>query len=144
MKIPPISALGRFVVQNQKKSSIKEPPFPPLQKDTISFSSSIAYYLKKYNTLPDEIKRILSPKDAIDMFRNMELVQKGALKGTKIGQGNHARVYENPWLEGYYSLIIQDPKQMSQVIYSRYGLGDSIWSDKDNELIQIIKSSKTA
>lgn len=143
MKIPPISALGRFVVQNQKgiyKKDINR-PFPPLTKDTISFSSSTTYYLKKYNTLPDEIKKILSPKDAIDMFRNIEFVQKGAIKGIKIGQGNYARVYENPWLKGYHSLIVQDPSKETQVIYSRYDLGDAVWSDDDNQLIQIIKAS---
>ena len=145
MKIPPIGILGRFVVQNQKKSSpLVERPFPPLSKDTVSFSSSIAYYLKKYNTLPEEIKKILSPKDAIDMFKNMELLQKGSMSGKKIAQGNYARIYENPWLKGYHSLLVQDPTQTTQVVYSRYNLGEVIWGDKDNQLIQIIKEGKTA
>ena len=118
----------------------KLPPIPQLKHDTVSFSSSTAYYLKKYNTLPSEIKNILTPKDAIDMFKNMEMIQKGISKGTKVGQGNFSRVYENPWLNDYYFLIVQDPTQTTQVIYSRHELGDSVWSDK-NQLLQIIKKA---
>ena len=79
------------------------------------------------------------PQD-IDMFKNMEFIQKGVTKGTKIGQGNGSIVFENPWLDDYHFLIVQDPKQISQVVYSRHSLGDSVWMDNDNGLIQIIKS----
>lgn len=144
MKIQPIVSQGRFVVQKRKQAQKNiERPFPSPSTDSVSFSASIAKYLKKYNTLPEEIKRILTPKDAIDMFKNMEYIQKGKISGVKIGQGNYARVYENPWLEGYYSLIVQDPRQTSQVVYSRYTLGDAIWSDSENQLIQIIKKPQT-
>ena len=140
MKIPPVKQLGRFVVPKRNvdlrnKQKISAPP----KKDVVMFSASTAYYLKKYNTLPDEIKKVLSPKDAIDMFRNMELVQKGAMKGVKIGEGNYGKVYENPWLEGYYSLFVKDPDHTTQIIYSRHSLGDAVWSDSSDETIQIIK-----
>jgi len=142
MKIPPINALGRFVVQNLKKNSLNEPPLPPMKPDVVTFSASTAYYLKKYKTLPDEIKKVLNPKDAIDMFKNMEFVQKGSMKGTTIGQGRFSKVYENPWLEDYHFLVVKNPSDTTQVVYSRYNLGDSIWSDVDNgNLIQIIKAS---
>ena len=140
MKIPPINALGRFVVQNSKMNSTISSPLPPSKPDTVSFSSSTAYYLKKYKTLPEEIKKILSPKDAIGMFKNMELIQTGRIKGVKIGQGKGSIVFENPWLDDYHLLIVNDPKQPTQLVYSRYSLGDSIWQDKDNTLIQIIKA----
>ena len=139
MKIPPLSEMGRFVVQNRvgsKKQAL--PPTTPLKTDTISFSASTAYYLKKYNTLPDEIKNVLTPKDAIDMFKDMEMIQRGITEGTKIGEGNYSQVYENPWLDDYCFLIVHDPQHTTQVIYSRYELGDSIWSDKDEHL-QLIK-----
>ena len=143
MKIPPIDSLGRFAVQNPVKDLQVKSSLSPLSKDTVSFSASTAYYLKKYKTLPDEIKKVLSPKDAIDMFKNMEFVQKGVMEGKLIGQGNYSKVYENPWLDGYYSLIVQDPKKTTQVVYSRKSLGNAIWSDKDNGLIQIIKADKS-
>lgn len=145
MKIPPVCNLGRFVVQKNKKGlntkSKVSLPFP--QEDTVSFTSSTAYYLKKYLTLPDEIKKILTPEDAIDMFKNMELIQTGKIKGTKIGQGKTSTVFKNPWLDGYHLLIIDNPKNPTQLIYSRYSLGDSIWQDEDNSLIQIIKAGQT-
>lgn len=142
MKIPPLDVFGKFgmrckgVVKNKSTISNILPPYNP---DTVSFSSSIAYYLKKYNTLPEEIKKVLSPKDAIDMFKDMEMIQKGTIKRTKIGQGKDSSVFENPWLKDYYSLIVENPQKIKQVIYSRYGIGDAIWSDNDNYLIQIVK-----
>lgn len=144
MKIPPIGNLGCFVVQNYKKGLNKKPAVSRSlsEKDVISFGTSTAYYLKKYKTLPEEIRNILSPKDAIDMFRNMESIQKGSIKGKKIGQGKNSTVFKNPWLEKYYFLIIDNPKESTQLVYSRYNLGDAIWSDKDNDLIQLIKAGE--
>lgn len=140
MRIPPIECLGHFVVQKNKTANLKkEMPFPPIQKDTVSFSSSKASYLRKYNTLPDEIKKILTPKDAIDMFQNMEQIQKGMTEGIKIGQGDDSCVYENPWLDGYYIMIVQTPKKQIQTVYSRYPLGDSVWEDEKDNSLQIIK-----
>ena len=144
MKIPPVNTLGRFVVQKNRRKISSETTSTLLKNDTITFGSSIAYYLKKYATLPSEIKEMLSPKDAIDMFKNMELIQKGQTKGVKVGQGNHARVYQNPWLNGYYSLIIDGAMEDTQTIYSRYSLGKVIWGDEDNHAIQIIQQEKKA
>ena len=142
MKIPPILSLGTFSLQkNRNLVSDNKAPLSPLKQDTITFSATISRYLKKYNTLPDEIKSVLSPKDAIDMFRDMEFIQRGVQKGRKIGEGNYSKVYENPWLEDYYILISQDPHKTTQVVYSRHELGNAIWSDKDNGLIQIIKKA---
>ena len=95
--------------------------------------------MRKYVTLPDEIKKILNPKDAIDMFKEMEFVALGISKGHKIGQGDFSRVYENPWLDGYDLLIAQDLNSNSQIIYSKHKLGNSVWADSDNNNIQIIK-----
>ena len=140
MRIPPIECLGHFVVQkNNKENNKKDLLISPFRKDTVSFSSLNAYYLKKYKTLPDEIKKILTPKDAIDMFQNMEQIQKGMTEGIKIGQGDDSSVYENPWLDGYYIMIVQTPKKQIQTVYSRYPLGDSVWEDEKDNSIQIIK-----
>lgn len=143
MKIPPVSALGRFVVQRNvgKVQQTLPPEIPSLKSDTVTFSASTAYYLKKYNTLPNEIKRILKPQDAIDMFKNMEYIQKGLTKGKTIGQGNHSQIFENPWLDDYCLLITTEGFPVKQTVYSRYQLGDAIWVDRDNELIQIIKKA---
>ena len=142
MKIPPILSLGTFMLQkNNYPAANRQMTLQPLKNDTVSFSATISRYLKKYNTLPDEIKSVLSPKDAIDMFRDMEFIQRGIQKGKKIGEGNYSKVYENPWLEDYYILISQNPEKTTQVIYSRHELGNAIWSDKDNGLIQIIKKA---
>jgi len=144
MRIPPLDVSGYFGIPKKINTLRKEsipPVLPPYSPDTVSFSASTAYYLKKYNTLPEEIKKILTPKDAIDMFKDMELVQKGVVQRTKIGQGKDSRVYENPWLKDYYSLIVQNPQKTTQVIYSRHGISDSIWSDADNGLIQIVKKA---
>lgn len=140
--MPALDVFGKFVVRNNRvvknKNTISN-VLLPFNPDTVSFSSSIAYYLKKYNTLPEEIKKVLAPKDAIDMFKDMEMIQKGVSKRIKIGEGNDSSVFENPWLKDYYSLIVQNPQKTKQVIYSRYGIGDAIWSDNDNYLIQIVK-----
>ena len=141
MKIPRINNLGNFVLRNQKINSTRELALPPLEFDTVSFSSSTAWYLKKYNTLPDEIKKVLNPKDAIDMFKDMEMLERGVIKRRKIAQGNYSKIYENPWLDDYYVLISQSPEKTTQVVYSKQTLGECIWSDNDNNLIQIIKKA---
>ena len=142
MKIPPILSMGTFMLRkNVNTAQNTRLTTSPLKKDTVSFSATISRYLKKYNTLPEEIKIVLSPKDAIDMFRDMEFIQRGIQKGRKIGQGDYSKVYENPWLEDYYILISQNPEKTTQVIYSRHELGNAIWSDKENGLVQIIKKA---
>ena len=142
MKVPPVCGLKYFGIQNFKKNVFKQekqsPNLPP--KDTLSFSSNVKY-IKKYNTLPDEIKKILSPKDAVDMFKDMEQVAKGTIKRNKIGQGNSSKVYENPWLKDYYLIVLSNAKTPTQIVYSKKPLGDAIWSDSENMNIQIIKKA---
>ena len=145
MKIQPVNSLGRFVVQKQKRSSRNiERPFPSPSQDIILFGMCVSRYFKKYSTLPDEIKKILSPKDAVDMFINIESIQKGLTKGVKVGQGNGVRVYENPWLKDYYFLIAKEPNIATQTVYSRYQLGNVVWGDSDNKFVQLIKKAQTA
>ena len=140
MKVPPLGELGLFGIQKFKNKNQKQKIQLSYPKDTISFSS-ITHYIKKYNTLPDEIKKILSPKDAIDMFKDMEQVAKGTIKRNKIGQGNSSKVYENPWLEDYYLIVLSNIKSPTQIIYSKKPLGDAVWRDSDNTSIQIIKKA---
>ena len=140
MKVPPHYLFGHFPVlkntKNDNFSSLQNPH--ALKKDTVSFSST-AKYLKKYTTLPDEIKEVLSPKDAVDMFKDIELVAQGKQERKKVGSGNFSSVHEIPWLKDYYLIVLRDPSQKCQIIYSNISL--SIWSDEDNDCIQIIKKT---
>lgn len=142
MKVPPMCSFSVAKIQRYSKKAHLKLPEPPLRfsKDTITFSSNTKY-IKKYNTLPPEIKQVLSPKDAIDMFKEMEMVAKGTVKRKKIGQGNQSKVYENPWLDDYYFIVLKDGDIKSQIIYSRNQLGDAVWSDNENSRIQIIKKA---
>ena len=144
MRVPQIN-LGTFALCNSKGqkakcSELSHSYNQTVPTDTVNFTST-AKYLKKYATLPDEIKKVLTPKDAVDMFKDMEMVAQGRVKRMKIGQGNSSKVYENPWLDDYYLLILKDPKEDVQTIYSKLELGDAIWFDEDNNFIQIIKKS---
>ena len=141
MKIPPIGSFGTFGVLRHKESreNSKTNFIKPLEKDTISFGTNVRY-IKKYVTLPEEIKKILNPQDAIDMFRDMEWVARGVIKRGEIGEGEHSKVYRNPWLEDYYLLILDNNDNYDTItIYSGENIGDSIWQDEDNKSIQILK-----
>ncbi len=160
MRIPDFNGFVGFGVRNCAKNSLKSASdiskrfnvvipiddddechfIKPLLKDTVSFGST-AQYLKKYNTLPDEIKKNLSPKDAVVMFKDMERIAKGIDKGDKIGQGEDSAVYENPWLDGYYLLVLKEPTVRNPRVYSEISLGDSIWSDNNDSRIQLIKGA---
>lgn len=145
MRVPPIGNLGAFYgfgVPKGKKMETGGVNFiKPIEKDTISFTSS-AKYLKKYATLPDEIKAVLTPEDAIDMFRDMEWLEEGVIKRNKIGEGETSKVYRNPWLKDYYLLILTDTNNNGTItIFSGEKLGDAIWQDKDNNSIQILRRS---
>ena len=147
MKVPPIGSFGTFGVQKLKKNSHKDSYFKPnfiepLKSDIISFGST-AKYIKRYATLPDEIKKILKPKDAVDMFKNMELIAKGVIKKDAIGKGENSKIYENPWLPNYYVLILDKSQENVDTItvYSGEKIGDSIWQDEDNWNIQILQAS---
>ena len=142
MKVPRVGLLNGFTVPKINKtvyvpSMYKIPE--PLGQDTVSFTST-AQYLKKYLTLPDEIKMVLSPEDAVDMFKDMEWLAQGRIKRGMVGEGKGVEVYKNPWLEDYYLLILKDTgKKDTITIYSGEKIGDAIWQDKDNRAIQILK-----
>ncbi len=146
MRVPPISNLGSFgVFKTKNKKTVDEPTDKPLpiKYDSVTFSAK-SKYIRKYETLPKEIKEILSPKDAIDMFQSIDFLMQGKIKGKEIGHGDSSKVYENPWLNGYDLLIIKDPETSEQTIYSANTLGDSVWYDRDNAAIQIIKNISAA
>ena len=120
---------------------------PPSQEDDkqrVNFGASITYYLKKYNTLPPEIRKNLSPKDAIDMFREMEFVANGLAKGKTIGQGSESKLYDNPWLKEYHFLVlnnVDDAKLSSETIYTKLAhMGNAVWADTDDNRIQLVTS----
>ena len=142
MRVPPIGTFGKF---GAPKVSIKLPDkvstgfIKPIKQDTVSFGST-AQYLKKYVTLPDEIKRVLSPEDAIDMFKDMDWLAKGKPQREALGESSACTLYENPWLDGYYLLVFKTPYTNGKVIiYSDEMCGDTVWQDRDNERIQLIK-----
>ncbi len=142
MKVPQINYLGSFgALKTKIKKTVDEPNDKPLPigYDTVVFSAK-SKYVKKYNTLPKEIKEVLSPKDAIDMFQNIDFITKGQTKGKEIGQGDSSTVYENPWLKGYDLLILNNPKSNEQIIYSTATLGNSVWYDTENPNVQIIRN----
>lgn len=147
MRVPPIYGFSSFgLLKNANNFSSASSDIPKrflaneAKSDSICFSSnSKTQYIKKYNTLPEEIKEILSPKDAIDMFREMDRMARGREKNGKVGQGENSKVYENPWLDDYYVLILEDPDQQSEIVYSEKILGDSIWQDKQDRRVQLIK-----
>ena len=120
------------------------PPSQDEPKQTVNFGALITYYLKKYNTLPPEIRKNLSPKDAIDMFREMEFVANGVVKRKSIGQGSESKMYDNPWLKEYHFLVLNssdDTKLNSETIYTKLGhLGNAVWADTDDGRIQLVTS----
>ncbi len=142
MRVPQISQFGLFGIQNNYSQKTAPKNFSKLNDpigDTVSFGST-AKYMKKYSTLPDEIKKVLDPKDAIDMFKDMERTAKGISTGRKLmGGGKTSAVYYNPWLKDYYLLVTDDNSKDIQLIYSRHTLGNSIWIDSDNHNIQLIE-----
>jgi len=141
MKIPPIIGINMSHIKKTTARNLKTqnmPALPPrIPNDSVTFSSN-AQYIKKYATLPKEIRAVLSPADAIDMFKDMELVAQGKVKRKRIGQGNSSDVYKTPWLEDYYFVVLSDSDITSQIIYSKAYIGDAVWQDKDNKKIQLL------
>ena len=149
MRVPRVGSVYTPVVS--KKNAVKhfkkltDPPAPSQDKECkVGFGTSVAYYLKKYNTLPPDIQSNLSPKDAVDMFKDMEFVADGRIRGKRVGQGSKSSVYENPWLDGYYFIVLNNPDDVSlkkETIYTSVEhLGDAVWCDKDDRRIQLISS----
>ena len=142
MKVPPIIGVNcrANTAAQITKSSRNKILFPTeLTSDTVTFSSNAQYY-KKYATLPEDIKEILRPQDAVDMFKDMELVASGKVKRERIGQGKSSNVYRTPWLDNYYFVVLSDADLTSQIIYSKSYIGDAVWQDKDNACIQLLSA----
>lgn len=145
MKVPSIILFGL----NKYKPAVKkltDSPFlkaaymPWLKFDSISFSST-AKYLKKYATLPDEIKNNLTPSDGIDMLKDMEMVAKGKIKRGKL-EDNKSIVYVNPWLSDYYMMITKADDDTACAFYSEKIIADIIWEDKENPNMYLIKKNR--
>lgn len=140
MRIPRLTVAANVALAKTSddfKASNKN-MIPPLKPDRIEFTST-AGYLKKYVMLPDEIKKDLSPSDAIDMFKEFDRIANGNSKGNKVGTGTHAQVFQIPCLEDYYLLILTDTNYDKHTIFSNASLGSAVWCDKDNPRIQIIE-----
>ncbi len=144
MRVPPIGTFGKFGVPKISKKASNNDSLgliKPIKQDTVTFGST-AQYLKKYVTLPDEIKRVLTPQDAIDMFRDMEWLAEGKIKRGALGEGKTSKLYDNPWLNDYYLLILKTPNTDGKIIiYSDKEIGDTIWQDSDNERIQLLRKT---
>lgn len=140
MRVPPFFTFGAGYCSNSAKLHPNKGYLKLMGYDTVAFSST-AKYLKKYVTLPDEIKKTLTPKDAIDMFKDMEMVASGAKKRKDIGQGGYSKVYKNPWLKDYYLLVLNDTNYDTQIIYSNNKLGDAVWQDSTDPRVQLIKKA---
>ena len=141
MKVPPIGTFGTFGVLKQRKTNQKSNFIEPLKNDTVSFTSN-AKYIKMYATLPDEIKKILSPQDAIDMFKNMEWIANGVVKGKEVGEGEYSKVYKSPWFPVYFILILFSVNDDDKItIFSGENVVDSIWQSDTDWRLQILKRS---
>ena len=143
MKIPPLVQSEAFNVLKSmriKKEVDYSKKIPEPTGDKVAFSST-AKYLKKYATLPNDIKKVLSPKDGVLMLKDMERVAKGLEEKREIGEGIASKVYNTPFLNYYYLLILKNANDDTQLIYSKQPLGDSIWCDKDDVRMQIIQKA---
>ena len=140
MKVAQIGGFRFFGVRKilNKKSDCDNYYLPKKENcphDSVSFGASTAYYLKKYNTLPDEIKNILDPKDAIDMFKDLDYMKssfdrKNKKQKTDFNDSYVAQYYDTPWLKDYYVLILSKPDNTL----------NGVWTDDDKN-IQIFKKS---
>ena len=141
MRVPPMSTCGLFGVRKYTHSLKQKPQMiKPIEKDTVSFSSTEKYY-RLYITLPDEIKEVLSPREAINMFKNMELLADGLEKGKEIARGSDTDVYENPWLGNYYIMISRNLDDDTRIVYSQTNIGNLAWEDPKDKRIQLLKRS---
>lgn len=140
MRVPRLTATTSISVakKSDKLTALNKAMIPPIKPDSLEFTST-AGYLKKYAMLPDEIKKDLSPKDAIDMFQDFERIANGCAKGNKMGSGTHAQVFQIPCLENHCLLILNDTNYDKHTIFSNASLGSAVWCDKDNPRIQIIE-----
>lgn len=141
MRVPPTMTGGFFGIQKPyTKINATKDFMQTLKNDTVSFSST-AKYLKQYVTMPEEIKKCLSAKDAVDMLKNMEYIADGKTKGDKIAQGRQVSIYHNPWLDDYYFMIADSCDDGTQIYYNRTNLGNLIWQNDKDKRIQLLKKS---
>ena len=142
MRVPPIDTFGRFGVSKCIKNKTNESLgiIKPIDRDTVSFGST-AKYLKKYVTLPDEIKKVLTPADAIDMFKDMEWLAQGKIDREKLGENKNSAMYDNPWLDNYYFLVLRNPENGEVLIYTDNSTYDTVWQDNDNVGIKLLKKT---
>ena len=74
------------------------------------------------------------------MFKDMEWLAQGRIKRGVIGEGKSAVLYNNPWLEDYYLLILKDFDNDGKIsVYSDNELGYTVWQDDSNAGIQLLK-----
>ncbi len=142
MRVPPMSSCGLFGVHRNTNSLKQTKPqmIKPIQNDTVSFSSyEKSKYYRLYTTLPDEVKESIGPGDFIDMLQSMEFIANGRLKGIKIASSEDADVYENPWLNSYYIMIVQNTEDNTSLTYTKTNIGDLVWTDSDDSRIQLLK-----
>lgn len=145
MKVPSVILFGLSAVKKATQKSYG-PPFakikymPWLRSDTVSFSST-AKYLKKYASLPDDVKQHLTPSDGIDMFKDMEMVAQGKIKRGKL-EDDKSIVYINPWLSDYYMMVVKPDNQTTCAFYGEKIVADIIWSDKENPNMYLIKKNR--
>lgn len=138
MRVPPLFAFGAGYCNKKAKLNPNRGYLKPQGFDTVAFSS-IASYLRRYVTLPDEIKEQLPPKEGVDMLKYIDLVAARNGKYKNIGQGNYSKLYKNPWLKDYDLLILSDTNYDTQIIYSNERLGNSVWKDVNDSRIQLVK-----
>lgn len=154
MKVPPIGVFRNFgVVSNatniSSRSQCLTSMIEPLEKDTLSFSSK-AKYIRKYNSLPDEIKSYLPVSDAEEVFMYMENVAKAVDRKNrnkpKENLETPVRAYaitgKQAGVNGcqWYFIVAPTPNSESQMVKSPVELSDSIWADPDDTRIQIMRA----
>lgn len=141
MRVPPMSNCGLFGVRRCTHSLKQNPQMiKPIENDKVTFSSQIKY-LKLYNTLPEEIKQVLSPQDAVYMFQSMEDMADGWMKAQEVAKGGNTDVYENPWLPNYYIMVTKDNGDGTSVVYTETNIGSRIWQDPKDARFGLLKKA---
>ena len=133
MRVPAICSIN--IRNRQQLNKLTDP------QGTSFAASQISKYVKLYSTLPDDVKRVLSPKDGVNMLKDMEYLSKGLVKRNLVGEGSSSKVYENAWLKEYDTLILNNSKDASkpmEVIYSKKPIGNVYWSYPDDPRIQLV------
>lgn len=138
MHVPPISFLGYF--GTRKNNNVKAQSYsnlvPNLIKpigDTVSFKG-ISKEMRQYASLPEEIQKIISPRDAIAMFKDMSYEAEKA-------RNQDNSFVPNPYLNGYYVYFSHNKdntKKASQLSQQGY---DCVWNDPEGNNYSLYKKS---